>query len=65
MYANFFRVGHNAYEVIIEFGQLYQTEDAPRMHTRIITSLPYARELLRTLQESLQEWETAARDEPR
>jgi hypothetical protein len=53
-YSNFFRVGRNAYELVIEFGQLYQREEAPRMHTRIVTSLPYARELLQVLQESLE-----------
>ena len=55
-YANFFQVGHNAYEFIIEFGQLYQAEETPRVHTRIITSPAYARELLQTLQDALSEY---------
>lgn len=56
-YANFFRVGQNAYEVIIEFGQLYQAEHSPRIHSRIVTSPAYARELLRTLEQALEQHE--------
>ena len=52
-YANFLKVGQNAYELIIEFGQLYQTEEAPRMHTRIVTSLAYAQDFVETLQRAL------------
>ena len=56
-YANFFKVGHNAYEIVIEFGQLYQPESAPRIHTRVVTSPAYARELLRTLEHALEQHE--------
>ena len=56
-YANFFRVGYNAYEFIIEFSQIYQAEESARVHTRIITSPAYAQELLRTLQQSLLEYQ--------
>jgi hypothetical protein len=52
-YANFLKVGQNAVEFILEFGQLYQPEETPRMHTRIVTSPVYAREFLRTLQIAL------------
>jgi len=56
-YANFFKIGHNAYELVLEFGQLYEHADDPVVHTRIITSPAYARELLKTLQEALLEQE--------
>jgi hypothetical protein len=56
-YANFFKVGHNAYEIVIEFGQLYKTERTPRIHGRVITSPAYARELLATLQQALHEYQ--------
>ncbi len=59
-YANFFKVGHNAYEIIIEFGQLYAEEAAPRIHSRIITSPAYARELLETLRQTVEENEGKA-----
>jgi hypothetical protein len=56
-YANFFKVGHNSCEFILEFGQLYEHGDTPFVHTRIITSPDYAWELLKTLQEALLEQE--------
>jgi len=54
-FANFFRAGRNDYEIVIEFGQLYQGEDTPRIHSRIVTSPAYARELLEALQRTLLE----------
>lgn len=54
-FANFFRVGRNDYEIVIEFGQLYQGEDTPRMHSRIVTSPAYARALFETLRKALLE----------
>lgn len=59
-YANFFKIGHNAYEIIIEFGQLYEAEGTPRIHSRIITSPAYARELLETLRRTVEENEGKA-----
>lgn len=56
-YANFFKVGHNAYEFVLEFGQLYEREKVPVVHTRIITSSAYVRELLDILREALLEQE--------
>jgi hypothetical protein len=53
-YANFFRVGYNAYEFVIDFGQEYPPE-SERIHTRIVTSTPLARNLSDTLQRSLKE----------
>jgi hypothetical protein len=64
-FANFFRVGHNVYEFVIEFGQVYQAEEEPRMHTRIVTSPAYAHELVEILQRALREYELAVKDRPR
>jgi uncharacterized protein DUF3467 len=52
-YANYFEVGHNAWEVVLDFGQLYPGNGQPRVHTRIIMSPTYAKALLRMLEESL------------
>jgi hypothetical protein len=53
-YANFFRVGHNAYEFIIDFGQVYENDARPeKIHSRIVTSPAYARGLLKTLQDAI------------
>ena len=51
-YANFFQVGHNAFEFLIEFGQ----QDRG-IHTRIYVSPQYARVLSDLLVESLRQYE--------
>jgi hypothetical protein len=58
-YANYFQVGHNAFEFVIDFGQLYSEARQAQFHTRIITSPTYARELSRVLIESLKQYEKA------
>lgn len=49
-YANFFQVGHNAYEFLLEFGQ----QDA-EIHTRIYLSPQHARMLSDLLLDALRE----------
>jgi len=56
-YANYFRVGYNAFELIIEFGQCYAENEEAQLHTRIITNPKYGMELLIALQGSLNEYE--------
>ena len=56
-YANYFKIGHNAFELIIDCGQCYSDNEEPQLHTRIITSLAYGKALLQTLSESLDECE--------
>jgi hypothetical protein len=53
-YANYFEVGHTAFEFVIDFGQRYADKQAA-CHTRIVTSPVYARALLATLGKSLDE----------
>ncbi len=55
-YANYFKVGYNAYELIIDFGQGYPPA-AEHVHTRIVTSVPVARNLSETLDRSLRDRE--------
>jgi hypothetical protein len=55
LYANYFEVGHTAFEFVIDFGQGYATE-RPSCHTRIVTSPTYARALLQTLAEAVEEY---------
>jgi hypothetical protein len=52
-YANYFKAGHNAFEVILEFGQFYEGDAQPRMHTRIVTTPAYAKTFLGVLQDLL------------
>lgn len=56
-YANYFKIGHNAFEFLIDFGQLYNGELETPPPTRIITSPFYARELLEMLREAVEQHE--------
>lgn len=56
-YANYFKVGHNAFEFLLDFGQLYPEGGEAQLHTRIITSPIYAKALFETLRESIDRYE--------
>jgi hypothetical protein len=56
-YANYFKVGHNSFEFIMEFAQLYSEQSMEKVHTRIVTSPAYAKELLGVLQEAVDAYE--------
>ena len=56
-YANYFKIGHNAFELIIDCGQCYAENEEPQLHTRIITSPAYGKALLKALSDSLDEYE--------
>jgi hypothetical protein len=56
-YSNYVEVGCNAFEFLIEFGQVYSDTTQPRTHTKIVMSPYYAKDLLETLQKSLLQYE--------
>jgi hypothetical protein len=56
-YANYFEVGHNAFEFILDFGQLYAAGEKPKIHTRIVMSPVYLKTFLETLGNSLDQYE--------
>jgi hypothetical protein len=56
-YANFFKIGHNAFEFVFDFGQFYNASTEPQLHTRIITGPSYAKDLLKLLQDSIDQYE--------
>ena len=56
-YANYFKVGHNAFEFVFDFSQLYHDSKEAKVHTRIITSPAHAKALLKILRESIEEFE--------
>jgi Protein of unknown function (DUF3467) len=56
-YANYFKVGHNSVEFVLDFGQLYPENGAVQFHTRIISIPLYAKALLETLGESIDRYE--------
>jgi len=63
-YANFFKVGYNSAEFIIDFGQCYSGNDQAELYTRIITSPEYAKSLLETLRSAVKQYETKIRTIP-
>jgi Protein of unknown function (DUF3467) len=56
-YANYFEVGHNAFEFLLDFGQFYPGNEEPLMHTRVITSPTYAKAFLDTVRDSIAQYE--------
>lgn len=56
-YANYFKIGHNAFEFVLDFGQCYGGSGKAKLHTRIVTSPNYAKALLETLGESIERYE--------
>jgi hypothetical protein len=56
-YSNYFKVGHNAFEFLVDFGQFYSESKEAHLHTRIITSPAYVKSLLETLRESVEQYE--------
>ena len=56
-YANYFKVGHNAFEFILDFGQSFSETSREKLHTRIITGPIYAKELLDVLRDAVAKYE--------
>ncbi|MDF0666360.1 MAG: DUF3467 domain-containing protein [Nitrospira sp.] len=56
-YANYFEIGHNGAEFIVDFGQAFAVVEERQVHTRIVTSPAHASALLRLLEESIERYE--------
>jgi len=56
-YVNFFDVGHNALEFLLDFGQFHPEDSEVRLHTRIVTGPVYAKLLASMLQRSIERYE--------
>lgn len=56
-YANYFKIGHNAFEFLLDFGQFYLESKAAQIHTRIIINPIYIKPLLETIRESVEQYE--------
>jgi hypothetical protein len=55
-YANYFIIGHNASEFVLDFGQQFSSKQE-HIHSRVIVSPRSARELLNVLGESISTYE--------
>ncbi len=56
-YANYFKVGHNAFEFILDFGQYYSESEEAELNARIVTSPAFAKALFETIRESIEQYE--------
>lgn len=56
-YANQLEIGHSEHEFVFDFGQSYQNDEPPHVHTRIVTGPFYAKAFLNVLQEALERYE--------
>ncbi|HEV2963952.1 MAG TPA: DUF3467 domain-containing protein [Candidatus Angelobacter sp.] len=56
-YANFFSIGHNHFEFVLECGQFHEGSLEPAVHTRIVSTPAYAKMLSTLLAESLHRYE--------
>ena len=56
-YANYFEVGHNEFEFVIDFGQFYGDDKEVQIHTRIITNPAYVKTLVELLHQASGEYE--------
>ena len=56
-YANYFKVGHNAFEFVIDFSQFYPDSEEAEVCARIITPPIYAKTLLETLRGAIEYYE--------
>jgi hypothetical protein len=59
IYANLLVIGHNAYEFLLDFRQSYSTDQPERSAARIVTGPVYAKEMMKTLQRSIVQYEAA------
>ena len=57
LYANYFKVGYNAFEFVIDFGQQYSDNDDIEFSVRIITSPVFAKDLADVLKDSISQYE--------
>lgn len=53
VYANYFEVGHNAFEFLIDFGQFQPESGEVSMHNRIVTGPVHAKLLTKLLTEAI------------
>ena len=58
-YANYFKVGYNALEFVLDFGQYYPETEKAELYTRIITNPCYAKSLYETLRDAIHQYEKA------
>jgi uncharacterized protein DUF3467 len=56
-YANYYKVGHNVFEFVLDFGQYYPENGEAQFHTRIISNPVYTKALVQLLEKSIEQYE--------
>jgi len=56
-YANYLKIGRNAFEFLFDFGQSHREGREPRFHTRIITGPTYAKAFLEAFHDAIESYE--------
>ena len=56
-YVNYFEVGHNAFEFILDLGQYHPEQTAAQLHVRVVTGPVYAKLLSRMLAQAVERHE--------
>ena len=56
-YSNYFTVGHNAFEFLLDFGHCSPEDEEGHFHTRIIASPSCAKALFELFRESIDRYE--------
>lgn len=56
-YPNYFKIGHNNFEFVLDIDQLSPESEEAELYTRVITNPKYAKALLETLKESIEQYE--------
>lgn len=55
-YANYFEIGHNAFEFLLDLGQLGLETEPAHIYLRVVTSPDGARQLCQLLNEALMQY---------
>ena len=56
-YANYYQVGHNAFEFVLDFGQYFPENGEAQFHTRIISNPVYTKAMVQLLEKSIEQYE--------
>lgn len=56
-YTNYFEIGHNAFEFLVDFGQFQPEAEAVAMHSRIVTGPVHAKLLAQLLSQAINRFE--------
>ena len=57
-YANYLKIGRNAFEFVFDFGQSHREGREPQIHTRIITNPAYAKAFLEAFHDAIENYES-------